>query len=76
MHPKFDEFFRILEFSWISEQQTLENTRKMTQVELIVEVKCSLSEWSHNVLMESQSRSNDKRSQLLESRFESFEMTL
>jgi hypothetical protein len=44
MHPKFDEFFRILEFSWISEQQTLENTRKMTQVELIVEVKCSLSE--------------------------------
>jgi hypothetical protein len=48
----------------------------MSQVELIVEVKCSFSEGRNNVLVEGKSGSDDQRRQLLEGRFESLEMSL
>lgn len=44
MHPQLDKFLRVVEFDRIRQQQTLEDVRKMSQVELIMEVECSFTE--------------------------------
>ena len=46
----------------------------MSQVKLIVEIDGSLSKRTDDILMESKSRSNDKRCKLLNCWFKSLEM--
>ena len=73
--PEFDEFFRILELVRLSQEQALEDTRKMSNVEFVMEVDGSLSERGNDSLMEVKSSLDDELSLFLDVRLEFLEVT-
>lgn len=44
MHPQVHEFLGCLELIWLSDQKSLEHIAEMPDVELVVEVRCRLTE--------------------------------
>lgn len=44
MHPQKDKLLRRFELVWLCHKQTLEDVAEMPDVELVVEIRCCLSE--------------------------------
>ena len=76
MNPNFDQFLRVLELRWISQQKTLEDVGQVTQVELVMKVNRSLLKGSDDILVKSQGRPDDQGCLFLQSGLKSFEMAL
>ena len=66
MNPQLDQVVWLLDGLWLGSQQTLEDVGQMPDIELVVEVHCSLPEVSLDLSVQSQCCLDNRHDLLLD----------